>query len=191
MYIYIVRHGHEIDGFRGGWSQLGLDDIGILQAKNIADFFKENYVNVKISSIYSSDLNRALQTATIISNAIDVPITTIKNFREVNNGELSGMPNEIASELFPNLFWKRLDWEQKYPNGESPKEFYTRIKNEWELFLRTVKANNQNVVLVTHGGVIQIIFSLLRNVTYSNKNNYISVDCCDIIKIEFESSLNT
>ncbi|MDE6412330.1 MAG: histidine phosphatase family protein [Eubacterium sp.] len=188
MYIYIVRHGHETDGFRGGWSQLGLDDIGIKQAEDLAAFFKESYKNIKISSIYSSDLNRALQTATIISNSIGVSVTALKSFREVNNGVLAGMLNETANELYPNLFWRGLEWEQNYPNGESPKEFYNRIKSEWENFLKTVKANDENVILVTHGGVIQIIFSLLKNTKYSNKNNYISIGCCDMIRIEYNTT---
>ena len=77
-----------------------------------------------IKHIYSSDLPRAVQTAEPIAAALNLPIIALKQFREVNNGDLAGMKNDIANSKYPGLYWDTIEWEEHYPNGESPKEFF-------------------------------------------------------------------
>lgn len=184
--LYIVRHGDEIDGFRGGWSSVTLNRTGLEKSKALACFFRDNQQQLKIKKIYSSDLKRAIQTSTEISNTLNLPIYEKANFREVNNGALAGMSNEDAEEQYPNLFWRNLRWDEKYPEGESPKDFFERVSKEWKIFRETVRESGENTILVTHGGVIQIILSLITGKPYTNKKLSFPVSCCDIIKIEFE-----
>lgn len=186
MNIYIVRHGSEIPGYRGGWSSFSLSEAGIAEAEAAGEYFKAEAAE-KIDCVYSSDLNRARQTAEIIADKAGAPVVYIKNFREVNNGSLSGMENETAERLYPGLYWKNLGWNESYPAGESPAEFYKRVKNEWQVFQHDVRLKGKDAVLVTHGGVIQVIFSLLRGEKYTNTQNSVSVGNGDIIKIEYSS----
>ena len=184
MTVFLARHGNELGGFRGGWSAHGLDALGIQQAEALAEFLANNQNAFMIQRIYSSDLNRALQTAQTVANRLGLPVTEKSGFREVNNGVLAGMANEEADKLYPNLYWKGLGWEEKYPNGESPKEFYKRIADEWKGFLSEVKSEDKNALLITHGGVIQVILSILKGEKYSNRKSFGSVSCCDLLKIE-------
>lgn len=66
MAIYFVRHGKDEDGFRGGWSERGLIEVGIQQSKKLAEYLKENKENFKISRIITSDLRRALETPPLL-----------------------------------------------------------------------------------------------------------------------------
>ena len=182
--VFLARHGNEIGGFRGGWSAHGLDSLGEEQALALAEYLLENQRDYDIQRIYSSDLPRAMQTAQAVSNLLGLPIIEKSGFREVNNGALAGMANEEADRLYPNLYWKRLGWEEKYPRGESPKDFYNRISSEWKSFSEEMKSKNENVLLITHGGVIQVILSILKGERYSNRKSFGSVSCCDLMKIE-------
>ena len=184
MTVFLARHGNEPGGFRGGWSSHGLDELGARQAEELAEYLLENQSDHDIQMIYSSDLPRALQTANAVADKLRLPVVEKSGFREVNNGDLAGMANDEADKLYPDLYWKRLAWEEKYPNGESPKDFYGRISNEWKDFLEEIKRGNKNVLLVTHGGVLQIILSILKGERYSNRKSFGSVSCCDLIKIE-------
>ncbi|MCH5317126.1 MAG: histidine phosphatase family protein [Eubacterium sp.] len=184
MTVFLARHGNELGGFRGGWSSHGLDEIGIQQATALAEYLVANQSVYNIQKIYSSDLTRATQTAKAVADRLGLPVIEKSGYREVNNGDLAGMANDEADRLYPNLYWKGLGWEEKYPNGESPKDFYGRISAEWKSFLSEIRSEDKNVLLITHGGVIQVILSILKGERYSNRKSFGSVSCCDLIKIE-------
>lgn len=179
MTIYLVRHGADDNSKRGGWSNHPLTDEGLKQSEELARKLKD--CNCCAEIIYSSDLLRAKQTAEILAKHLNLEIEYISDFREVNNGDLAGVDNVIADKLYPNLYWRKLEWNQHYPNGESPKEFYERVKTAWD---KLVCGNHKSIILVTHGGVINVIMHLINGVEYSNKNNAYKIATADYIEIE-------
>lgn len=186
MIIYLVRHGQDDDTCRGGWSSHTLTSEGIAQSEKLAIELYNNRNKYNIKKIYSSDLKRARQTASILADKINVPIHFTAEFREVNNGDLAGLKNEIADKKYPNLYWRKLEWNEHYPNGESPKEFYERIKSAWNKLIKYEKNNRGNIILVTHGGVINIIKSIILNQEYSNKIRYEGIESATLIPTNFE-----
>ncbi|MGP4038533.1 histidine phosphatase family protein [Gracilibacillus sp. D59] len=172
MTIYLVRHGKDEDGFRGGWSQRGLIDEGIQQSKKLGNYLKEKKKNFRIDRIISSDLRRALDTAEYIGDNLQLSVLSSKYWRETNNGLLAGMPNEVANQKYPGLYFNSLKMDERYPGGESPMENFTRIKQAFErLCMEQVKRNQQeNILIVTHGGVINIIYHILKGKEWTNKN---------------------
>jgi len=179
MIVYLVRHGADDDSIRGGWSNHPLTDEGLKQSEELAKKLKENNCDAEI--IYSSDLFRARQTADVLAQILNLAVEYKAEFREVNNGDLAGMNNDLANELYPNLYWRKFEWEQHYPNGESPKEFYERVKAAWE---KLINSNHKSIILVTHGGVINVIMHLVNGIEYSNKNNTYKIDTADYIIVE-------
>ena len=187
MKIYIVRHGQDDNTVRGGWSDTPLTALGVQQSILLADDLLYNQYKYNIGKIYSSDLKRAKQTAEIISDKLHLSIEYIPDFREVNNGELAGIDNRLAEEKYPNLFWRKLGWNEHYPSGESPAEFYKRISSVWNKFVYENLNYNKNIILVTHSGVINVIKCIVENKVYSNKNNYYGIECA---KISLEIEIN-
>ena len=179
MICYLVRHGKDDETVRGGWSDHPLTMDGIRQSEALA----ERMSGLAIGTVYSSDLPRAMQTARILARKHSLPVVPLTQFREVNNGSLAGMKNSLALEQYPGLFWNQLDWDRCYPNGESPKQFYARIKTAWEAFSEEILSGNRDVVLVTHGGVIQIIRTILENRQYSNRGKYKKVSHTEVITL--------
>ncbi len=172
MKIFIVRHGQDDDSVRGGWSNAPLTETGVQQSIDLADEIHNNSAQYNIGKIFSSDIIRVSQTANIIAERLNLPVYSMPEFREVNNGDLAGLDNTIAEEKYPNLYWRNLEWEEHYPNGESPKEFYDRVSSAWDKLKKSLVNYDKNVLLVTHGGVINIIGCIVEGRTYTNKDTY-------------------
>jgi len=185
MICYLIRHGQDDESVRGGWCNHGLTDEGKTQVRKLVDYIAENKDELKIERIFSSDLPRTVETATPIAEALNLEIELKPEFRETNNGVLAGMPNDIAKEKYPGLFWNTLDWDEAYPQGESPRAFYERVKTAWETFSEKIVKDNKNVVLVTHGGVINVIYTLIKGKTFSNKMKMEDVARATMIPLEF------
>lgn len=184
MLCYLVRHGKDDDTIRGGWSNHGLTTSGIVQVHELA---KELIAqNMKISCIYSSDLERAKETANILGDYLKCPIMLTSEFREVNNGDLAGMKNELADDKYPGLYWAALGYEECYPNGESPKMFFERIKTAWLEFKSKVAQSSEDVLLVTHGGVMEVILCIENGIGFSNKVRHFSTPNAKAIAIKIK-----
>ena len=186
MTCYLIRHGKDDDSVRGGWSDSPLTDEGILQVKQLSEkILSDNQIN--IGKIYTSDLPRARQTADLLSEVLSIPVTEAPEFRETDNGILAGMDNRIASKRFPGLYWSALNWDEPYPDGESPHQFYDRIANAWYHFKKESREYPHNIALVTHGGVINVIQCIEKGIAYSNKANPFPIGNAEIINIEIQS----
>lgn len=133
MNIYLVRHGDDDERYRGGWSQLPLIDEGIEKSKKLAIYLKEEMNSnkeekIKVNRIISSDLKRARMTADIINEKLNVDIKYDDRIRENNNGIFAGMLTEEAVKNYDNPFFTNLKYNESFPEGESPKEFFHRIR---------------------------------------------------------------
>lgn len=180
MRIIFVRHGKDDDRYRGGWSSLDLVPEGVEQAKKLAKHLAENKMEYNIARIISSDLPRTMTTAGYISAELGLPVLEEPLIRETNNGDLAGMLNEEAVVQYPGLFFSALEMDEPYPNGESPNEFYARIKTWFENFLVDNQNTNGNILVVTHSGVINIIYHMVKKVEWSNKGHPFKVSNCSI-----------
>ncbi|RAI81129.1 histidine phosphatase family protein [Macrococcoides goetzii] len=178
MRLYLVRHGQDTLNKRGGWSQEPLTEEGVNEVESLSQKIKD----IEFDFIIASDLQRTVQTANIIRNRLLFSTEIILDdcLREVNNGLLAGMDNDVALESFPGLFWNTLEWEESYPQGESPSQFYERICKWYKNFLLK-HHNSSNVLLVTHQGVIEALLCIINNKQFSNKKVHYKIKCGQMI----------
>ena len=188
MICYLIRHGKDDDSVRGGWSNSGLTAEGKMQVRNLADYIGKNKNELNIDRLFSSDLPRAAETALPISEVLGLEVDFRPEFRETNNGVLAGMPNDIANEKYPGLYWRTLEWDEAYPQGESPRIFYERIKTAWENFSDRILNENKSVILVTHGGVINVIYCLIENKPFSNKMHSENIAHAVMIPLKYKNN---
>lgn len=183
MTVYLVRHGKDDETIRGGWSDHGLMYAGVEQVNKLAA--KMIAENMTIDHIYSSDLQRTKETSEILSKYLKCSIEYNADLREVNNGDLAGMKHESANEKYPGLYWSSLGYDERYPNGESPKMFYNRVNTAWlELKSKILKQPLKNSVIVTHQGVIEVILCIENGIVYSNKTKHFSVPYAQLMPVE-------
>ncbi|MEC6747173.1 histidine phosphatase family protein [Marinilactibacillus sp. XAAS-LB27] len=187
MVIYLVRHGKDADGFRGGWSQRGLTDEGITQSKELGQYLKNHYEEFLINQIITSDLTRALETSIHIADALQLPIEKSKEWRETNNGYLAGLSNDKANQKYPGVYFNRLRMDENYPGGESPSDNFSRIQQAFDKVSENhiEKNHKENILIVTHGGVINIIYHILKGIEWTNKNIPFPTSHTSLHKIEF------
>ena len=182
MNIYFVRHGDDDEKYRGGWSELPLIQVGIDKANKLGKYFKKNLNKYNFEKIISSDLTRTKMTAEIINTYLDLPLTMDSRLRENNNGELAGMLNSEAIKKYPNCFFGSLEYDERFPGGESPHEFFDRVKKT----LIDIIAENretENLMLVTHAGVIAIIYHIVNNMEWTNKEKILKLAKTSISKL--------
>ena len=186
MRIYLIRHAADEPGFRGGWSQRGLSQLGWDQARKLAARIAAEQQGWKISTIVSSDLPKAMETAEGIGEAVGVEPAYSQAWREINNGDLAGMANKAAMERYPRLYFNSLEMDERYPKGESPRELLKRVKLAWAVLTDDVAAGEleSNVAVVTHGGVISVLYHILLKVEWSNKNRMFPADNTSVHTVE-------
>lgn len=176
--VYLMRHGADAPDRYGGWSDFGLTDVGKEQVYEA----RLQLLNKGITEIYSSDLARAKETAQLVAEYLGLPVTYLPEFRESNNGYLAGMLKEEAAQKYPGKCWNNLGWEEPWPGGESPQMFYQRIRTAWYEFKD--KVHGKTVLLVSHGGVMNIVLCLENGTPYTNKETRYKICDAEIIGID-------
>lgn len=183
MRLYLVRHGQDTLNKRGGWSQESLTEEGVKEVESLSQKIKD----IEFDFIIASDLQRTVQTANIIQSLLLFPKEIILDtcLREVNNGILAGMDNDVALVRFPELFWNTLEWEESYPQGESPSQFYERISKWYQKFLLKYHSSDK-ILIITHQGVIDALLCIINNKQFSNKKVHYKIKCGQMIMVVIE-----
>lgn len=165
--LIIVRHGETVE------NELNIcqgQDHGTLSEKGIKENEKlgQQMAEFSFQTIYSSPLNRALQTAQVIQkHKSSSRIIKDERLMERNLGILQG-------KAYP----KRYAETDLYENMETIDAVSERVKS----FLNDLKELhiNETIVVVSHGYLIKVMFTLLRNmplnqfytVTLMNNSSY-------------------
>lgn len=150
MYIYITRHGEtywNVEGKTQGVQDTPLSERGIHQAEILAP----RLLREGITQIYSSDLDRAYQTAAIIGQTIGrVPVKR-KELREISFGKWEGLTlNEIESKFPGQLDTWRTDHEFSPEDGESVLAVQSRISTFIDMLSSIGYENDERILVVSH-----------------------------------------
>ena len=154
--IYFLRHGQDDEKYVGGWSDLSLTSEGIEQIKDSALWIRDN---LNIKRIVSSDIKRALESSEILSSIIDVPISLDTNLREQDKGLLNGILRSEAKKKYSWYKNNEVTVDTIFPNGESLRDLYKRIND----YLDEIMNFDDDTLVVTHRGVINMIYYILNN----------------------------
>lgn len=163
--MLFVRHGQSEWNALGRWQGQAdppLSDIGRAQARMAATSIVAAATRAAspVAGIVSSTLVRALETATIISDAIDVsPLHLEADLVERNAGEWSGLTRAEIDERFPGY----LDNGTR-PQGYEPDDvMLARTLRGVDRIIDRFSAIDApaTVIVVTHGGVIYTLESHL------------------------------
>ncbi len=157
--LVLIRHGESAcsrAGVVGGHQGCtGLTDTGVLEATALRERLLETGELAAASAMYSSVLERAVQTATILSPAVGSGLDPVPDCSlcELHPGEADGLTwTEFKERYGEPDFVSDPDIELS-PGGESWTSFVERASRA----LREVAARHedQTVAVVCHGGVIE------------------------------------
>lgn len=150
--VILVRHG-EAEGNRHhrliGWSEVGLTDAGRHQARMVADRLSQ----APVHRIVSSDLRRTVETAAPLAKALDMEPVLDSRFREIDNGEWTGLTPDEVSNGWTEVWQRYLDGHDVVrPGGERWSDVRARVISGLEELLA---ADGVSVVF-SHGGPLVI-----------------------------------
>jgi len=148
--IIFLRHGQAENNTKkilaGRSPGVNLTETGIGQAEQSGRMLKE----LNISAIYSSPIDRAIQTANIVGKHCDLEVVIDDRLIELDMGKFTKMPyNEIFAK-HGNVFLKFYEGSDEV--SENGVETFAKVqKRVFEMVDFVIdKHKNENVVLVTH-----------------------------------------
>lgn len=168
MIIDLLRHG-EIEGDTSlhGHSDELLSKKGWLQMSNALKGYNTE-------KVVCSPLKRCANFSEQWTNEKKISLLKSPEFMEINFGAWDGLSIEAIQKNYKdelNDFWNN-PVDNTPPNGERLKDFQTRIVSALKNLVHENK--NNNLLLVTHGGVIRIIIAHVLSIPLSK---LLSLEC--------------
>lgn len=170
--IILMRHGRtewNVDNRWQGQAPIPLDIIGRTQA-HLAG---QHLASAALDRIFTSDLIRAVQTAQLVGDYVQVPITPDARLREIHVGTWQGLTSEEVqlwdAERYAVV--KADPINTRRPQGESWADVAERVRTALEEYV--AQYTGQGLLVVTHGGVIRIILKTLGvsiDTNFTNEN---------------------
>lgn len=170
--ICFVRHGEtdwNIELRMQGHVDIPLNSTGLAQAAALGRRFADG---MEAAAIYSSDLWRARQTAQPIAEALGLPVVPLVGLRERSFGRCEGLVIAEIIERFPEegMAMKRRDADHVPLGGESRRQHQERIRACVSDL--AVRHPTQSLVVVTHGGVLDVIYRIATGLPIEAPRNY-------------------
>ncbi len=195
MKLILIRHGESqwnLENRFTGWKDVSLTKTGIKEASFCGNQLMNN--NIEIESIYSSILNRAIETTKIITGIIKFPNENIQydwRLNERHYGSLEGLnksetakkygedqvkiwrrsfdipppPLEINDLRHPKNNNKFNNLSCELPIGESLKDVINRLLPFLENYFDFIKNSNGNHLIVAHSNSLRAIVKILEGLS--------------------------
>ena len=162
--LLLARHG-ETDWTRAKrWQGHGdppLNARGREQARALA----EELLHVPLDAIYSSDLRRASETASIVAGIAGMDVLLDPELRENDFGDWTGLTRDEVKRRFPEGVLRRKRGEKGWSGGESYEEMAERAVRAVEAI--AAAQPDKQVLVVTHNGPIRAIHAHTLGIPYA------------------------
>ncbi len=153
--LLLIRHGDndyiKAGRLPGRLPGIHLNDNG----RAITNKLAEQLSSIPIQAIYSSPLERAMETASLIAQPHKKEVTARDGLIEIDIGEWQG---QRLSNLKRSRNWKNVQYSPsrfRFPGGESFYEAQQRIHQEIE-YLNKQHSSKELVICVSHGDPIRL-----------------------------------
>ena len=160
----MVRHGDvEADMSRyWGRTDVPLSDAGIRQAKRLA----RRLAGEAFDLVYSSDLRRAVDTATTIVEHRRLSVVACPELREIDFGQCEGLTFDEMKDRFAVTegIWNADGPEIRFPGGESIRTLAGRVGRFAE---RLHRETSRSALVVAHGGSLSVLVCCLTGLDLS------------------------
>ena len=184
MNICIIRHGQtdwNKENLFQGRSNIPLNSIGIEQAQKLAVSLKSK----KIDFIFSSPLDRAIQTANIINQYHNIPLFIDEQIIERSLGDLEGKPSSQYN--LPNLWNQILNLSQKEFSTYSVEPLVNLLERSSKFLNKLILKygnSNSNIYIVAHGSINLALLLVLGKVDTSKPLHQFTIANCHCYTIK-------
>ncbi len=165
--LFLIRHGAtewNAEARAQGSKNIQLSPVG----KHQAYLLSKRMEHYKIDSIYSSDLDRAYETAIALGNRLGIEVKKNNNLREMSFGKWEGLTNQEIQTNYKDYYtiWRGKPHKAIIPDGEKLMDVQKRALKA----IHDIVKNNEgkNIVIVSHGVTIKAIILGIMDIELSN-----------------------
>lgn len=159
--LHLIRHGLTEGNLQGLYLGSGTDSPLCSQGIERLEYLRDTFDYPWVEKLYVSPMKRTIHTAEIIYP--DKDYTIVSDMRECNFGEFEGKTFTELMTKDPN-FATWLDPKSNYcpVGGEASADFAQRVVMALdEIFMDMMKNGIHDAAVVTHGGVIAMLLTIL------------------------------
>lgn len=181
--VYFIRHGttdNNVNGVFQGSTNAVLGERGLAQAASLG----ARFASVPLAAVYSSPLERAMQTARGVCSQLPLEPIPVADLREIDGGLLEGRTNERNTSEYPVIMHALRNDPTNFnpPDGETARHVHERVTAA----VRRLVAENpgREIAVVSHGfallcylGCLDVPFEEMESDIVSN----CSVTCVDYL----------
>jgi broad specificity phosphatase PhoE len=152
--LLLARHGQSDWNAARRWQGFAdrpLNERGRAQAEELADRLAE----IALDAVYSSDLQRARDTAAAVARRRGLEPIELEALREVNVGSWEGLTRDEAETRFPEGFSRWQNGGTGWDDGETYGEMSRRVIGAVSEIAE--RHPGGRVLVVAHGGPIRAI----------------------------------
>lgn len=189
--IVVIRHGQSEWNLQNrftGWVNVNLSENGVSEAKKAGQLMKSN--NIELTKVYSSYLNRAIKTAWLALEEMDMmALPMVKHWRlnERHYGGLQGKNKKETAEIHGEdqvKIWRRsfdtpppegeeMDLTpksiyrdlEKAPRSESLKDTCDRVIPYWEEVIAPAIKSGEKLLIAAHGNSIRGLLKHIKGIS--------------------------
>lgn len=152
--VYIIRHGStpaNTEGLYHGVTDTPLLPLGEAQAKKLA----ARFANIPLDAVYTSTLQRAINTAAPLCRSKGITPTALPQLMELDGGEIEGLSGEEIEARWPGTLEKMLSHLCQFsaPGGESMRQVYERMVGTIDRL--AAEHRGESIAIVSHGCALQ------------------------------------
>jgi len=160
--IYISRHGITESNKKRtymGRSNESLAPEGVIQAESLGNILRP----LGIKRIYTSPIQRAVETSKIVSRILNVPVTVEEDLTEMKLDAWAGLSEEEVARRYPEIYhlWNTRPGALVLPGRETLREVQSRAVRA---IFRIKQVNDKSPILViTHVAIIRCLIIYFQN----------------------------
>jgi probable phosphomutase (TIGR03848 family) len=155
--IILIRHGqNSMVGKRlAGWlPDVHLNEAGQAQAAALAERLAAQ--KGKIHALYSSPLDRTMETARPLADVLELEIQILEGMAEVRYGEWEGQSIEELAKLDEWKVVQAFPSAMRFPGGEWMRDMQMRAVAAIEEVASRLE-ENQSAIIVSHADIIKSV----------------------------------
>ena len=158
--IFLIRHGEtekHAEKIFLGQTDVPLNEEGREQCRITG--IELTHFDIHTSTLYCSDLTRAVQSAEMIipGTGLNLKIEKIQEFREMYLGSWDGRPIREIKNQFPDQYEERGKHLLSYRIDADSENFYDLRERVVTKFNEIVQKEPGDVVIVAHSGVLRVL----------------------------------
>lgn len=183
--LFLVRHGQSVFNAQKRVQGKSVDAISILSEQGIKQAVSRanDLAKVRFDACFCSPAPRCLQTAEILNASRSIPLITVPELQEKDQGTSVGGTRKELFAGYPS--WDAMTEDQRLdmkanPSEESQRELRDRALGVLGKIAR--ENTTKSILIVTHGGFMRALYTFLARKTLRDMWQF---ENCGYMELEY------